>query len=161
MSRTRMRQHQCTCDVNHYNPPLTSETHLDLPHTGHKSRRGYVKLLGSQNEHPPPPAPPPPTPIHWTEAGLKVSGDQCHAPDCTLKRAQRQTGPAQWRQKDLCAPGPLWHERPGLGWEQMACERECSATQAARSEPEHLSFSLWRHRIRGPTRIWCGETERL
>lgn len=57
-----------------------------------QKHKGCVKPFGSQNKHFPP--------IDWTEAGLKVSRDQCHAPDCM---ALRQTRPARWRQKGLYA----------------------------------------------------------
>lgn len=86
------REYQCIYNGNHYNPPLTSETHLDLAHIGHKSTRGVLSPLALRISISPP--------IDWTEAGLKVSRDQCHAPDYM---ALRQTRPARWRQKGLYA----------------------------------------------------------
>lgn len=54
-------------------------------------------------------------PIHWTEAGLAVSSDQYHAPDCTVRRPRGGQSQLSDDKKVSMPAGLLWHVCPGPG----------------------------------------------
>lgn len=111
-------------------------THNLTSHTKQKQKQ-HVERLGSQNGLFSAPG-------RLSEAGLAASSDQCHAPDCTVKR---RTERAQWRQGGLYAGGSSLARasrtrvRADGTWER-------SATQDARSDSVIWALTSLCHRER-------------